>query len=113
MGGIELRFHNPLVIALIAAVMLVAGCNSTELTSSNSRNKGVPCTPSPGGEPRRITPAEVKTELDKGTALVIDVRGAAAYETAHIKGSRQIPYADIASRSDELPLDKLIVTYCS
>lgn len=104
-----MRFHNLIPVAMIAAVVLT-GCNSNELTRSKA---AAPCTPTATGEPRRVTPAEVKTDLENGTAILIDVRGEATYKSAHIKGSKQIPYADIANHSDELPRDKLIVTYCS
>jgi 3-mercaptopyruvate sulfurtransferase SseA len=92
----------------------LAGCNSNELSASKTRSGSAPCTPSAAVvEPRRITVAELKDDLEKGSAILIDVRGEAAYKAAHIKGSRQIPYAEIANHSDELPLDKLIATYCS
>ena len=62
---------------------------------------------------RRITPAELHDALDKGAAVVIDVRSEDTYKAGHIKGARSIPVNDFLSRVDELPRDKMIVTYCS
>jgi rhodanese-related sulfurtransferase len=62
---------------------------------------------------RRITTAELRDALEKGTAVVVDVRSAEAYKIGHIKGALNIPEAEIASRKDELPRDKTIALYCS
>jgi len=109
-----------LVISLLAvtflALILLAACNSQEQTpvkTTNPQPKSTPAQPPPGDNARRITPAELKTALASNSAIIVDVRGEAAYNAAHIKGSRQIPYADIVAHVDELPRDKTIATYCS
>jgi len=51
--------------------------------------------------------------MASNSALIIDVRGESAYKDGHIKGARQIPYAEIVAHVDELPRDKTIATYCS
>jgi predicted sulfurtransferase len=67
----------------------------------------------PGDGVRRITPAEAREALDKGKAIIIDVRGDASYNAGHVKGARSIPVDAIGSRASELPRDKMIITYCS
>lgn len=67
----------------------------------------------PGDGARRITPAEARAALDKGEAIIVDVRGESSYEAGHVKGARLIPYSDLVARIDELPRDKMIITYCS
>lgn len=62
---------------------------------------------------RRVTVEELRAGLEKGTAIVIDVRSEEQYKAGHIKGSLWIPSDKIASRTKELPKDKLIVAYCS
>jgi hypothetical protein len=62
---------------------------------------------------RRITPAEAREAVDKGKAIIIDVRGEASYDAGHVKGARLIPVNDIGTRASELPRDKMIITYCS
>jgi rhodanese-related sulfurtransferase len=55
----------------------------------------------------------LKDMLDRNEAVVIDVRNEATYNVAHIRGAKLIPEGEVANRSDELPKNKLIVTYCS
>jgi 3-mercaptopyruvate sulfurtransferase SseA len=62
---------------------------------------------------RRITPAEVRAALEKGEAVIVDVRGQGSYEAGHVKGALSIPFNEILSRTSELPRDKMIITYCS
>jgi rhodanese-related sulfurtransferase len=60
-----------------------------------------------------ITPAELHERMQKGEAVVIDVRGSVPYDLGHIDGAISMPLGLIAGRVGELPQDKLIVAYCS
>jgi 3-mercaptopyruvate sulfurtransferase SseA len=114
-----------LLISLLAAcmigVMALAACNSNDGSGSksaaNANNPSVANVPKAPGTPadgvRRITTVELRNALDKGEAVVIDVRNDVSFKTGHIKGSQLIPAADIGAHASELPKDKLIVTYCS
>jgi len=62
---------------------------------------------------RRIKPEEVRELLKKHQAVLIDVRGEAAYKAGHVKGALNIPAGEILNRAKELPRDKMIATYCS
>ncbi len=62
---------------------------------------------------RRITPAEARAAVEKGQAVIVDVRGEDSFKAGHVKGALWIPVGDIASRSNELPRGKMIITYCS
>ena len=62
---------------------------------------------------RRITPAEARAAVEKGQAVIIDVRGEDSFKAGHVKGALWIPVGDISSRSGELPRGKMIITYCS
>jgi 3-mercaptopyruvate sulfurtransferase SseA len=104
------------------AVGLLAACNSTEQHRANTNanasqpvaGKQTTTTPATTNDGvRRITTVELKNALDKGEAIVIDVRTSSAYEAGHIKGARLIPVSDFLAQADGLPHDKLIVTYCS
>jgi len=44
--------------------------------------------------------------------IIVDVASAGSYNFEHISGAINIPQADIKARSSELPLNKLIITYC-
>jgi hypothetical protein len=62
---------------------------------------------------RRITVEEARQALDKGKAVLVDVRSKDAYEASHAQGALSIPLANIGDRSGELPKNKLIITYCT
>ena len=62
---------------------------------------------------RRIAPADARAAVEKGQAIIIDVRGEESYNAGHVKGARWINLNDIGSRTGELPRDKMIITYCS
>jgi rhodanese-related sulfurtransferase len=64
-------------------------------------------------EARRIPAAEAQKALAQGTAVLVDVRAAEAYQAEHAKGALSIPLAEVAARAGELPKDKLVITYCT
>jgi 3-mercaptopyruvate sulfurtransferase SseA len=59
----------------------------------------------------RISTSEAHDLIEKGKAIIVDVRGEDSYRIGHIKGALWMP--DVAQRIKELPRDKMIVTYCS
>ncbi len=64
----------------------------------------------------RITVQELKAKIDKGEDVVIvDVRAGREYEDSkiRIKGAIRIPIVQLEARSNELPRDKEIITYCT
>lgn len=103
------------VISLLAT-LAQSGCNSAE---QKNKNSGVVTSASPSALPaatdgaRRVTTTELKDLLAKNEAVVIDVRNEASYNASHISGAKLIPEAEILNHIDELPKNKLIVTYCS
>lgn len=100
--------------AVLVGVMALTACNSREQIPRAAKNTAQQPAPVPAGDNvRRITPAELKDEIAKNDVVIIDVRGEPAYKLGHIKGSRQIPATEILAHVDELPKNKLIVTYCS
>jgi len=111
-----MRLLIAIMTLTLSALILLAACNSHEQTPVKSANPQ-PNTPAPAPPPgdnaRRITPAELKTALASNNAVIIDVRGEAAYKDGHIKGAKLIPYNEILAHVDELPRDKTIATYCS
>jgi rhodanese-related sulfurtransferase len=101
-------------ITLLGGLLLTA-CNSAEQKPPASASSGAPSSAAPAFADgvRRITPNELRNMLANNEAVAIDVRNEDAYSTAHIRGAKLIPEAEVAKRSDELPKNKLIVTYCS
>jgi len=63
----------------------------------------------------RVPPDQAKTALDSGDAIIVDVRGAAAYAQKHITGALEISLGAIELDPTNLNLDKnkWIITYCT
>ena len=58
-----------------------------------------------------ITPAEAKTLLDEGQAVLYDTRSAGSYHTQHAAGAVSFPEADVSARFSELPTDQALIFY--
>lgn len=102
------------VAIIFAVAVFLAACNAVDQTVNRNTPKtplGPETTYADGA--RRITPAELDTLMKDGQVYVVDVRNQAMYDTGHIPGSRLIPSTEIANHLNELPRDKMIVTYCS
>jgi rhodanese-related sulfurtransferase len=61
----------------------------------------------------RLTAAEVHDSVQRGDAVVIDVRGSVPWDLGHIKGAIWLPLGRVAADGHTLPKDKLIVAYCT
>lgn len=117
-----MRLLISLLAAVMVGVMALAACNSndgsgTSATNANKAGAVATSAPKAPGTPadgvRRITTVELHNALDKGEAVVIDVRNDTTYKLGHIKGALLIPFGEVGAHASELPKDKLIVTYCS
>ena len=108
------RILSFLSIGMLGFLVLTA-CNSAEQRASKSSSLAAasPATKTPADGVRRVTVIELKDLLANDEAVVIDVRNEESYKAAHIKGARLIPEAEVGKRSNELPKNKLIVTYCA
>ena len=122
-----MRFIVSLSAVVILGLMALAGCNSQDkpsananvATTTNATNTAAtrqppkaPVTP-PSDGVRRITVAELEEVMKKGGATIVDVRNEASFRQARIKGAILIPVNEVGNRTNEIPRDKLIVTYCS
>ena len=100
---------------IVAAVVIFAACNATDRTA-NTNTKAAQL---PGADTvyadgaRRVTADEMNTMVKNGQAIIVDVRNQAMYDLGHIPGAKLIPAGEILNHLDELPRDKMIVTYCS
>ena len=108
------RVSSLLAIILLSIAVLTA-CNSAEKKSPGSAPALPPAADlkAPPDGIRRITVSELRDLLAKNEAFVVDVRNKEPYDLSHIQGAKLIPVADTLKHIDELPKDKLIVTYCS
>ena len=67
----------------------------------------------PSDEVQRIDPVEAKALMDKGDALLYDVRSLAAYDARHAAGAFPLPEGDLGEYVANLPRDKLLILYCT
>lgn len=114
-----MRVHFSCAAALVFAVALFGACNSNDGKTGSRGNTGntnasaATNQQTPADGIPRITPAEAKAEVDRGEALIVDVRSPDAYNIDHIKGSINLVEVDLDARLKELPTDKKIIAYCS
>ena len=55
---------------------------------------------------------ELMAQAKRGEVIVLDVRPAEEYDTAHLPYARSMPLAELAHRLAELPRNVEIVAYC-
>ena len=112
-----MRLKTIYSVMILAAILLLVSCNAQD-TAVNTNNQNSTKTPL-GPETtyadgaRRITTGELDTLMKEGKVYLVDVRLEDAYNLGHIPGSHLIPAGDILKHVDQLPRDKMIVTYCS
>lgn len=99
-----------LLLVLVTTAILIA-CNATDKTKQQKTQLEPPTTYADGA--RRITIPELEALMKNNEVFLVDVRTQAAYDTGHIPGSKLIPSGEILNHINELPRDKMIVTYCS
>lgn len=62
---------------------------------------------------QRLAPAALHELVEKGDAVIIDVRGSVPFELGHVRGAVWMPLGKLSERAGELPEEKLIVAYCT
>jgi len=100
---------------LISAISFAAcGAASSKVTKVGQNSNQQPNTPITyaDGAPR-ITIVELQEKIKKKEVFIVDVRNDASFDAGHLPGAKLIPAGDILKHLDELPKNKLIVTYCS
>jgi len=98
------------MLALVTTAVLIS-CNAVDKVGQQKTQLAPETTYADGA--RRITIPELEALLKNNEAVVIDVRNQASYDLGHIPGSRLIPAGEILNHLNELPRDKMIVTYCA
>jgi len=62
---------------------------------------------------QRIGATDAKALLDKGEAMLYDVRVPEAYQAKHVVGASSFPEAEVEARFETLPADKILILYCT
>ncbi len=63
-------------------------------------------------EIEEVTADELSERIQRGRAVVIDVRPALEYAAGHIPGARSIPIDQLDAAADALPRSREIIAYC-
>ena len=99
---------------IVLGAVIFAACNASDNTTKNTKPAALPSSDTIYADgARRVTADELDAMMKNGQAVVIDVRNQASYDMGHIPGSKLIPAGEILNHLNELPRDKMIVTYCS
>lgn len=111
-----MRSHLLAPLLILFGAIILAGCNAagnkvTKIPQSGDTKPSPPTAHADGV--RRITIHELNELRKKNEVFVVDVRNEASFNAGHIPGAKLIPNTEILNHLDELPKDKLIVTYCS
>lgn len=109
------------ILTTLLAVGLVTGCSKNtsgpvsqapaSKQSSNAASDGHDHVGS--NRSRRVGIPEAESMVERGEAILLDVRQSEAYRSGHIQGAIPMPEAEIASRVTTLPKNKKVITYCS
>ncbi len=59
-----------------------------------------------------ISADELRTRLEEGTVLLLDVRPTCEFDAGHIPGALSIPIDELEARLNEIPAGSEIVAYC-
>ena len=116
MGGII----GALFVGLMLVVFLLINNNKNTspplATSSGTQLAGAGDQPTPVAEatPPRMPMDQFKALYDDPAKrpMIIDVRAKELYDAGHIAGAISFPEADVDTRINEIPKDKLVVAYC-
>ena len=110
-------------VALLALVIGVILLNEKQgsIASTAPGDLGVPVItvqpqptqPIPFPEVPRISLKETQARLEKGEAVLIDVRSRELYDQAHASAALSFPEQEIEARLGELPRDKMLILYCT
>ncbi len=111
-----MRSHSLTALLVLLGAIVFAACSAagnkvTKIQQPGTNANNTPTSYADGA--RRITIVELQDLIKKHGVFIVDVRNEVSYNTGHIPGAKLIPAGEILNHVDELPKDKLIVTYCS
>ena len=119
-----MRLNILALLALGLGIGLLAACASRDSAVSQTQRPSGQASQLPGEASQvpaatpadtapRISVEELHKLYEKGDVLIIDTRSEIAFKESRIKGAILVPVSDVAAKADELPRNKMIVTYCT
>lgn len=106
-----------LIFVLSILVLTLLACNALAPTSVPF--EPLPTTPEDiplnEDEVTRVSLEDAKAAFDSGSAVIVDVRSAQAFEASHIPGAINIQLGEFETNPTELglPKNQWIITYCT
>ncbi len=111
------------ILSIFFALMFIVSCSKDDTTNPSINESEVlvnylESVESPYGKdfintdlPALVTADVVKTGVEAGTAYVIDIRAAADFALGHIKGAKNVAFADVLSHVKGLSAtyDKIVI----
>ena len=93
-------------LTLVISFLISCGSSSAFVTPTEHP------IPKDSNEVPRISVQDLKTQLDRGEAiLIVDARSESSFQRRHIAGAISVPASEVRSRLDEFPRDQEIVFY--
>jgi rhodanese-related sulfurtransferase len=100
------RLTSPRVAELWAALRDVAATHVADLDALAEAYLGA------RDDVEEVSADELASRLERGRAVVVDVRPTSEFAAGHIAGARSLPIEHLEEMADQLPRSKEIVAYC-
>ena len=115
---------NYILLVILIMALSATACSASPTSSTptlrptqivNTSTQTTPNLPLSESEVPRVSVEDAKAALERGEAIVVDVRSADAYAASHIAGAINIQLSDIEANPTNLNLDQnqWIITYCT
>ncbi len=105
-------------VAVFAALLATAASAQKVMVPAKTSNPNLMITPASPieqslGKAKRISRDEAIKLVKEQKAVFVDVRSKDSYDAGHIKGAMSIPESQLVARMRELPIKKMVITYCA
>lgn len=103
---IRYRIADPLVTRLWLEIRQVAAQQLAEVSVTLNAYRAQ------RHEFKRVSIDELRVRMERGAAVLLDVRPSAEYAASHLPNATSIPLEELERRLNELPRNRTIVAYC-
>jgi rhodanese-related sulfurtransferase len=108
----RLRLRNSVAIALIAAAPITVAACGGSYSSSASGDIEAGAQATAQGTVGAVSVEQAHEQLEKGTAVMVDVREPEEIAESAVPGTINIPLGQLGARASEVPTDKPVLVFC-
>ncbi len=106
------------VAAIFAALFATGASAQKVMVPAQSSNPNVLITPPAANDQnldkaRRISRDEAIKLVKEDKAVFVDVRSKDSFDAGHIKGAVSMPESQLIAHLRDLPVKKMLITYCA